>query len=47
MTAKELNSILNEEKSEGNILLDYGYDIEKDFFIEENNKLNFKFLLFT
>lgn len=40
---EELIDILNSEKSEGNILLDYGYDIEKDFFIEENNKLNFKF----
>ena len=40
---EELIDILNSEKSEGNILLDYGYDIEKDFFIEENNKLNLKF----
>ena len=40
---EELIDILNSKKSEENILLDYGYDIEKDFFIEENNKLNFKF----
>ena len=43
VTKEELIDILNSKKSEGNILLDYGYDIEKDFFIEENNKLNFKF----
>ena len=40
---EELIDILNSKKSEENILLDYGYDIEKDFFIEENNKLNLKF----
>ena len=40
---EELIDILNSEKSEENILLDYGYDIEIDFFIEENNKLNLKF----
>ena len=40
---EELIDILNSERSEENILLDYGYDIEKDFFIEENNKLNLKF----
>lgn len=39
----ELIDILNSEKTEGNVLLDYGYDIEKDFFIEQNNKLNLKF----
>lgn len=43
VTKEELIDILNSKKSEGNILSDYGYDIEKDFFIEENNKLNFKF----
>jgi len=40
---EELIDILNSENSEGNILSDYGYDLEKDFFIEQNNKLNLKF----
>jgi len=40
---EELIDILNSENSEGNILSDYGYDIDKDFFIEQNNKLNLKF----
>jgi len=39
----ELIDILNSEKTEGNVLLDYGYDLDKDFFIEQNNKLNLKF----
>lgn len=40
---EELINILNSKESEENILLNYGYDLEKDFFIEENNKLNLKF----
>jgi len=39
----ELIDILNSEKTEGNVLLDYGYDLDKDFFIEQNNKLNLNF----
>ena len=42
---EELIRILNSNSSQGNILLDYGYDIEKDFFIAENNKTNFKYNL--
>ena len=40
---EELIDILNSEKTEGNVLLDYGYDLDRDFFIEQNNKLNLKF----
>lgn len=40
---EELIDILNSKKTEGNVLLDYGYDLDKDFFIEQNNKLNLKF----
>ena len=40
---EELLNILNSENSEGNILSDYGYDLEKEFFIEQNNKVNLKF----
>jgi len=40
---KELIEILNSESSEENILLEYGYEIEKDFFIAQNNKLNLKY----
>jgi len=40
---EQLINILNSEISEGNILLDYGYDLEKDFYIEQNNKINLKF----
>jgi len=39
----ELIDILNSEKTKRNVLLDYGYDLNKDFFIEQNNKLNLKF----
>ena len=31
---EELIDILNSEKTEGNVLLDYGYDLDRDFFIE-------------
>jgi len=40
---EELIDILNSEKTEENVLLDYGYDLDRDFFIEQNNKLNLKF----
>jgi len=40
---KDLIDILNSENSKGNILLEYGYDLEKDFFIEQNNKVNLQF----
>ena len=40
---EELINILNSKNSEENILLDYGYDLENDFFIEQNNKINLKF----
>lgn len=40
---EELINILNSKESKENILLDYGYDLEKDFFIEQNNKTNLKF----
>ena len=40
---EEVIDILNSENNEGNVLLDYGYDLEKDFFVEQNNKLNLKY----
>ena len=40
---EELVDILNSENNKENILLDYGYDLEKDFYIEQNNKLNLKY----
>ena len=33
ITKDELVYILNSKHSEGNILVDYGYDLEKDFYI--------------
>ena len=43
ITKEELVYILNSKHSEGNILSDYGYDLEKDFYIDQNNKLNLKY----
>jgi len=43
ITKDELVYILNSKHSEGNILADYGYDLEKDFYIDQNNKLNLKY----
>lgn len=40
---EELIDILNSKNSEGNLLSEYGYDLEKDFFIEQNNKVNLQF----
>lgn len=39
----ELIEVLNSNESKENILLEYGYDIEKDNFIEQNNNINFKY----
>ena len=43
---EEVIDILNSENNEGNVLLDYGYDLEKDFFVEQNNKLNLKYFVY-
>ena len=46
ITKEDLMNVLNSDNSKTNILKEYGYDVEIDSLIDENDSLNFKYSVY-